>query len=77
MVTRSLRLAAIKLIKLWKQDGTIIATLNGHSDKIWQAVFSPDGQTIASASKDKTIKLWRIEAGKIPVLINDPCWTSS
>jgi len=58
-----------KIIKLWKRDGTLIATLNGHSDRIWQAVFSPDGHTIASGSTDKTIKLWKLEAGKTPVLL--------
>ncbi|MEW6497972.1 MAG: hypothetical protein AB1589_36550, partial [Cyanobacteriota bacterium] len=33
--------------------------LEGHSDVIWNLSFSPDGQLIASASRDQTIKLWR------------------
>jgi WD40 repeat protein len=32
--------------------------LQGHSDAITRVKFSPNGQTIASASWDKTIKLW-------------------
>nr|WP_275072633.1 AAA-like domain-containing protein [Petrachloros mirabilis] len=32
--------------------------LRGHSDTVMRVKFSPDGQTIASASWDKSIKLW-------------------
>jgi WD40 repeat protein len=32
--------------------------LEGHSDVVWSLSFSPDGQLIASASRDNTVKLW-------------------
>ncbi|QLE56342.1 hypothetical protein [Nostoc sp. TCL26-01] len=32
--------------------------LEGHSDIVWGVVYSPDGKLLASASTDRTIKLW-------------------
>jgi WD40 repeat protein len=33
-------------------------SLSGHTDKVNAVIFSPDGEIIASASDDNTIKLW-------------------
>ena len=41
-----------------------VKTLSGHSVAIWSVDFSPDGQTLASGSDDKTIKLWNLDAVK-------------
>ena len=37
---------------------TDLATLNGHTGKIWGISVSPDGTTFATVSSDGTVKLW-------------------
>lgn len=49
-----------KTVKLWKRHGSLLRTLDGHSDVVWGISFSPDGKTLASASKDETVILWNL-----------------
>jgi WD40 repeat protein len=38
--------------------------LQGNAESILSVAFAPDGVTLASGSKDKTIKLWNLKTGK-------------
>jgi len=46
-------------------DGSSQRKIEGHSEQIQRIVFSPDGKTVATASWDRTIKLWRASDGKL------------
>ncbi len=41
-----------------------VHTLVGHSHAVTSVAFSPDGGTLASGSEDKTIEMWKLDAGK-------------
>ena len=48
-------------VKLWSTEGKLIKTLSEHHAPVLDVSFSPDGQTLASASDDNTIVLWNLD----------------
>ena len=52
-----------------------LATFQGHSESVYSVMYSPDGKTLASGSRDNTIKLWDVATGK--ELVNFPGHTDS
>ncbi len=46
--------------QVWRQR-----TLMPHSHWVWEAVYSPDGKLLATASKDKAARLWDSVSGQL------------
>jgi WD40 repeat protein/3',5'-cyclic AMP phosphodiesterase CpdA len=44
-------------------DGRPLRILQGHTDSVWGVAFSPDGTLLATASGDRTARLWDVATG--------------
>ncbi|WP_166828148.1 protein kinase domain-containing protein [Thalassoroseus pseudoceratinae] len=73
---RILTVSADGTAKLWSiepvdVDGetrlkaSVVQSFTGHRSDVTDGAFSPDGQTIVTVSKDRTIRLWDAATGKV------------
>jgi WD40 repeat protein len=52
-------------IKVWDAEtGKEILTFKGHTDFIYALAVSPNGKRAATASSDRTVRLWDLESGQ-------------
>ena len=52
-------------IKLWDpaNEYNNTKTLHGHDHSVSNVRFTPDGERLVSASRDKTIRVWEVSSG--------------
>ena len=64
-------------VHIWAQSGLEIAELIGHTNAVFQAQFSPDGETILTASGDGTARLWNVDGTELGIVANHSDWVIS
>ncbi|MDY6899046.1 MAG: TIR domain-containing protein, partial [Cyanobacteriota bacterium] len=69
-------------IMIWNVENRTKKIVEGHRGYIYGLKWSPDGQQLASASHDNTIRLWDKDTGKITNILNghfsdvySVCWS--
>jgi WD40 repeat protein len=64
--SRAVQIGAVQLFN--SSDGKLLKTLDKQQSPFWDVSFSPDGKTIAAASNDGMVKLWRSDGTFIKTL---------
>ncbi len=58
-------------------DGSVTATLSGHTSPVNDVSWSPDGKRLVTASNDKTVRIWGVDGSAIKTISHADAWGMS
>jgi WD40 repeat protein len=62
-------------VRLWDLDsGEHLKDIIGHRDQVYRILFNPNGETFATASWDRTVKLWSIDGNLLKTFSGHSNW---
>ncbi len=64
-LTFTLLLVSALLLPIRIATAQLKATLEGHTNFVWSVAFSPNGKMLASASWDRTVRIWNVNTGRL------------
>lgn len=68
--TRFVTASGDKTARVWSSaDHRLLATLTGHEQFLWSALWSPNGKRIVTASHDKTARIWSADGSGTPLVL--------
>jgi WD40 repeat protein len=61
------------VIQVWvAATGSLLAELRGHETDVREIAFRPDGRALASAARDRSVRLWDLDSGRQQHLLPHP-----
>ena len=64
--------------RIWNTaDWSEVCPLNGHQGSTMDIAFHPDGNRVATASRDRTVKIWDVEKGQALLTLGGSYWLTA
>jgi WD40 repeat protein len=52
-------------VRIWRKDGTLGGTLEGHTDAVRAVAVSADGEIVATGGSDGSVRVWELERRRL------------